>query len=169
MDKLRHGQSKTVSQEENKVMTRQGSKSASHNLHLESMEYAIKPLRLSFIKCVLITYFRLLTTVYPKCAESQQYSCFTMDHSGFLVMHPDFMLPSTEAMEVEHVHITQKEKSIATDLIDHGYLIKRTCRNVESIRKQSFYELRLPKEGFSTLQSSQGCKYELSQIPGTNV
>ena len=84
-------------------------------------------------------------------------------------MHPDFMLPSAEAIDVEHVHITQKEKSIAIDLISHGYLIKRTCRNVESIREQSFYELHLPQEGFSTLQSSQGCKYELSQIPGTNV
>ena len=84
-------------------------------------------------------------------------------------MHPDFMLPSTEASEVEHVHITPKEKSIAIDLISHGYLVKRTCRNVESIRDQSFYELRLPQEGFSTFQSSQGCKYELSQIPRTNV
>ena len=92
-----------------------------------------------------------------------------MDHSGFLVMHPDFMLPSAEAIDVEHVHITQKEKSIAIDLISDGYLVKRTCRNVESIRKQSFYELHLPPEGSSTLQSSQGCKYELSQIPGTNV
>ena len=92
-----------------------------------------------------------------------------MDNSGFLVMHPDFMLPSTEANEVEHVHITLKEKNIAIDLINHGYLIKRTCRNVESIREQSFYEINLPPEGFSTLQSRQGCKYELSQIPGTNV
>ena len=92
-----------------------------------------------------------------------------MDQSGFLVMHPDFMLPSAEAIDVEHVHITQKGKSIAIDLISDGYLRKRTCRNVESIREQSFYELRLPQEGFSTLQSSQGCKYELSEIPGTNV
>ena len=79
------------------------------------------------------------------------------------------MLPSAEAIDVEHIHITQKEKNIATDLISHGYLVKRKCRNVESIREQSFYELRLPPEGFSTLQSNQGCKYELSQIPGTNV
>ena len=150
-------------------MTRQGSKSTSHNLQLESMEYARKPLRLSYIKWALITYFRLLTTVYPKCAQSLQYSCFIMDNSGFLVMHPDFMLPSAKAIEVEHVHITQKEKSIAIDLINHGYLIKRTCRNVESIRQQSFYELHLPPDGFSQLQSNQGCKYELSQIPGTNV
>ena len=92
-----------------------------------------------------------------------------MDNSGFLVMHPDFMLPSAEAIEVEHVHITQKEKSMAIDLINHGYLIKRTCRNVESIREQSFYELHLPPDGFSQLHSNQGCKYELSQIPGTNV
>ena len=92
-----------------------------------------------------------------------------MDQSGFLVMHPDFMLPSAEAIDVEHVHITQKEKSIGIDLISHGYLVRRTCRNVESIREQSFYELHLPPEGFSTLQSNQGCKYELSQIPGTNV
>ena len=73
-----------------------------------------------------------------------------MDHSGFLVVHPDFMLSSAEVIDVEHVHITQKEKSIATDLISQGYLIKRTCRNVESIREQSFYELCLPQEGFST-------------------
>ena len=79
------------------------------------------------------------------------------------------MLPSAEAIDVEHVHITKKEKRIAIDLISHGYLLKRTCRNVESIREQSFYELHLPPEGFNTLQSKQGCKYELIQIPGTNA
>ena len=171
MNKLRHCQSKTVAQENN-VMTRAG---RAVKIRISRSEFGVHRinhkayLRLPFIKCVLITSFRLLTTVYPKCAESQQYSCFIMDQSGFLVMHPDFMLPSAEAIEVEHVHITQKEKSIAIDLINRGYLITRTCRNVENIREQRFYELRLPQEGFSTLQSSQGCKYELSQIPGTNV
>ena len=84
-------------------------------------------------------------------------------------MHEEFMLSSTKAENLEHIHITQKEKRIAGDLISHGYLKKKECRNLERIHKQSFYEVHLPDHGVDALRRQNGCKYQLQQISGTNV
>lgn len=91
-----------------------------------------------------------------------------MDQAGFLVMHEDFMLSSATAADLEHVHITQKETHIAKDLIKKGFLIKKECRNLEEIKKQSFYEVNSTMSGVEELKST-GCKYELGRITGTNV
>lgn len=91
-----------------------------------------------------------------------------MDHAGFLIMHEDFMLSSATAADVKHVHITQKEKDVAEDLINQGYLIKKDCRNIEKIQKQSFYEVNLASGGVNALKRV-GCKYELGRISGTNA
>ena len=91
-----------------------------------------------------------------------------MDHAGFLIMHEDFMLSSATAADLEHVHITQKERHIAEDLINKGFLLKKECRNLEEIKKQSFYEVNTTMGGVEELRRS-GCKYELGRITGTNV
>ena len=91
-----------------------------------------------------------------------------MDHAGFLVMHEDFMLSSATAADLEHVHITEKETHIAEDLINKGFLIKKECRNLEEIKKQSFYEVNSTMSGVQELKSTD-CKYELGRITGTNV
>ena len=97
------------------------------------------------------------------------YECFVMDQAGFLIMHKDFLMPSATAAEVEHVHITQKEKTIVEDLITKGYLIEKECRNLEEIKKQSFYEVNLPLNGVDALKNHSGCPYELLPINKTNV
>lgn len=114
-------------------------------------------------------FYRLLTKVYPRCAQTNTFACFVMDTAGFLIMHEEFLLSSTKAPDLEHVHITQKEKHIAEDLIKKGYLIKRECRSLEELRKRSFYEVNLPARGVDQLSNGQPCKYELGRISGTNV
>ena len=92
-----------------------------------------------------------------------------MDSAGFLIMHEDFLLPSATASDVQYVHITEKEKHIAEDLIKKNYLIKKQCRHLDEIQKQSFYEVNLTKIGVDTLASDVRCsKYQLRQIKGTN-
>ena len=98
------------------------------------------------------------------------YSFFVMDSAGFLIMHEDSLLSSTAASDAEYVHVTQKEKYIAEDLIGKRYLIKRECRDLEEIRKKSFYEVHLPLGGVDNLRSGVRCtKYQLAQIIGTNA
>jgi len=118
-----------------------------------------------------LTYFhRLLTEVYPKCKDTQTYSCFVMDSAGFLIMHEDFLLSSAAASDVEYVHITEKDKNVAEDLINKGYLRKMGCRDLEEIQRQSFYEVSLPSGGVDALRNGGRClKYQLGQIIGTNA
>lgn len=113
---------------------------------------------------------RLLTEVYPKCKDTQTYSCFVMDSAGFLIMHEDFLLSSAEASDVEYVHITEKDIYVAEDLISKGHLSKKECRDLEEIQKLSFYEVSLGSGGIDTLRSGGRCsKYQLQQIKGTNA
>ena len=108
--------------------------------------------------------------MYPKCKETKTYSCFVMDSAGFLVMHEDFLLPSATASDLQYVHITEKEKNIAEDLIKNKHLIKKQCRHLEEIQKQSFYEVSLPVGGVDSLRSGARCsKYQLGRILGTNA
>ena len=93
-----------------------------------------------------------------------------MNDAGFLIMHEDFLLSTATAADVEYVHITEKEKSIAEHLISRGYLRKKQCRNLKEIRKQSFYEVKLPNGFVDEIKNSDSCsKYQLSKIMGTNA
>ncbi|KAL9960908.1 hypothetical protein ACROYT_G034416 [Oculina patagonica] len=117
-----------------------------------------------------LSYFRkLLTDTYPKCKESN-YDCFVLDGAGFLIMHDDFLVPDITAKTLEYVHITEKEKDIAEDLIKNEYLVKKECRNLEEIKLQSFYELKIPRQGVNTLDSGDLCKtYQLASVVGSNA
>ena len=85
-------------------------------------------------------------------------------------MHEDFLLSSATASDVEYVHITEKDKYIAEDLINKGYLRKKGCRDLEEIQRQSFYEISLPSSGVDALGNVGVCsKYQLGQIIGTNA
>ena len=114
-------------------------------------------------------YFRLLTKVYPSCDDTSKYACFVMDNAGFLVLHVDFMQSSATELHLGHVHITKKEKHIAEDLISKRFLVKKECRNVEAIQKQSFYEVNVPPSGVDELRGNSTCKYKVAPISGTNV
>ncbi|XP_015763441.1 PREDICTED: VWFA and cache domain-containing protein 1-like isoform X1 [Acropora digitifera] len=118
-----------------------------------------------------LRYFhRLLTKVYPECEDRKTYFCFVMNDAGFLIMHEDFLLSTATAADVEYVHITEKEKSLAEHLINRGYLRKKQCRNLKEIRKQSFYEVKLPNGFVDEIKNSDSCsKYQLSKIMGTNA
>lgn len=126
-------------------------------------------LRLHQFNTSKLGYFRLLTKVYPLCDVTSKYACFVMDNAGFLVLHVDFMQSSVTELHLGHVHITKKEKHIAEDLISKGFLVKKECRNVEAIQKQSFYEVNVPPSGVDELRGNSTCKYKVAPISGTNV
>ncbi|XP_068693104.1 VWFA and cache domain-containing protein 1-like [Montipora foliosa] len=117
-----------------------------------------------------LSYFqKLLTDTYPKCKENN-FDCFVLDAAGFLIMHDDFLVPDITAKTLEYVHITEKEKDVAEDLLQKGYLLKGECRNLEKIKLQSFYELKIPLQGVNTLDSGVRCKkYQLSSVVETNA
>ncbi|XP_068714501.1 VWFA and cache domain-containing protein 1-like [Montipora foliosa] len=134
--------------------------------HQESTENVLAVVGADF---TLRYFYRLLTKVYPICNDTSKYACFVMDNAGFMVFHVDFLQSSATEEQLEHVHITQKERHIAEDLISKSYLIKKECRNVETIKKQSFYEVKLPPGGVDELRGISTCKYRLGVISGTNV
>ena len=85
-------------------------------------------------------------------------------------MHDDFLVPDITAKTLEYVHITEKEKDIAKDLLQKGYMVKKECRNLEKIKLESFYELDIPSQGVNTLVSGDRCKkYQLSRVARSNA
>ena len=85
-------------------------------------------------------------------------------------MHDDFLIPEITAKTLEYVHISAKEKDIAEDLLEKGYLVKRQCRSLEKIKMENFYELNVPIQGVNTLVTGQRCrKYQLSRMVGSNA
>ena len=86
-------------------------------------------------------------------------------------MHDDFVKPDITAKTLEYVHITEKERDIAEDLLQKGYLVKKECRSLEKIKLENFYELKIPSQvGVNTLDSGDRCKrYQLSSVVGSNA
>ncbi|KAL9960894.1 hypothetical protein ACROYT_G034402 [Oculina patagonica] len=114
-------------------------------------------------------FYRLMTETNSKCNESDK-SCLVLDKAGFVIMHDDFLSPDITAKALEYVHITEKEKDIAEDLIHRGYMVRKQCRNFEQLKVETFYEIQLPRRGVNTLHTGLRCKkYQLSQLNGTNV
>ncbi len=112
---------------------------------------------------------RLLTETSSKCNESDK-SCLVLDKAGFVIMHDDFLSPDITAKALEYVHITEKEKDIAEDLIQRGYMVRKQCRNLEQFKLETFYEIQLPRKGVNALDNGIRCKkYQLSLVDGSNV
>ena len=93
-----------------------------------------------------------------------------MNQAGFLVLHDDFVHPTNTRPLHDLVHITEKEKRVAEDLIRKRYLKKKSCRNLEKIRRNVFWELDVPAKGVSTLSSNIECqRYEVTPVRSSNV
>lgn len=85
-------------------------------------------------------------------------------------MHEDFLAPDITAATLEYVHITQKEKDVAEDLLLNGYMLTKQCRHLEKIKTENFYQLKLPLEGVDTIRYGERCKkYQISSIAGSNA
>ena len=92
-----------------------------------------------------------------------------MDNAGFLIMHDDFLDPKITRKTVQLIHITQKEKQVATDLIAGGYLKKKKCQNLEKIKNNVFWEVYMPT-GVNKLNSGGYCaKYQIEPVSGSNA
>ena len=84
-------------------------------------------------------------------------------------MHDDFLDPTITARTVELIHITQKEKLVAADLIASGHLKKKECQNLEEIKKNVFWEANV-QTGINRLESGGYCtKYQVEPVANSNV
>ena len=118
---------------------------------------------------VFDAFFRLLIDTYPECKDSS-YTCFVLDKAGFVILHDDFLSPIASAKTLEYVHITEKDKDIAEDLIKKGHMVRKQCRNLSKLKLEFFYEVLLSRRGVNTLSNGQRCKkYQLSQVDRSNV
>ena len=92
-----------------------------------------------------------------------------MDNAGFLIMHDDFLQPKITAKTLELIHITQKERNVATDLIADGLLRRKECQNLEKIKNNVFWEVKMPV-GVNKLNSGSYCaKYQIEPVAGSNA
>ncbi|EDO46979.1 predicted protein [Nematostella vectensis] len=118
----------------------------------------------SMLRCKV----RMLGDTYIKCKDPS-FKCFIMDSSGFLAFHEDFLSPDITAATVEDVHITEKLKSVAQDMIDKGILVQNHCRDLIKIGKQMFYEVHL-NESVTNVIGTSTCKmYEIHPIANSNL
>lgn len=97
---------------------------------------------------------------YPVCSE-EEYTCFVLDGSGYLVLHPTFLEADFEA---DPVHIIEEEETIAEQFIKLGIMKPGGCIDYGSIRNYSHWRLLLPKHtAFYTYE------FEIHEVPYTNV
>ena len=118
---------------------------------------------------ILCVFCRILTDTYSKCKENS-YRCLVLDKAGFVVMHDDFLSVDITSESLEYVHITEKEKHMAEDLINKRYMVKKQCRNLNQLKLETFFELQLPSQGVNMLDNGQTCRrYQLSPVDGSNI
>ncbi|XP_070573521.1 VWFA and cache domain-containing protein 1-like [Ptychodera flava] len=118
----------------------------------------------------LAYFYNLLGRKYQECNEAR-YTCFVMDISGYLVVHKDF-LNSDGDFDIEALHITQIEPSVAKDLMMEGLLTKETCVNFQKIKDQKYYTAQSStwSNSVNKLTNEDACKrYQLTHIPETNA
>ncbi|KAK3088398.1 hypothetical protein FSP39_018681 [Pinctada imbricata] len=57
-----------------------------------------------------VNYFnQLIQEIYPICGQTQSYSCIVIDDSGFIVMHPDFVVTGSDPGLDNLFHIGNKD------------------------------------------------------------
>ncbi|XP_021351428.1 VWFA and cache domain-containing protein 1-like isoform X1 [Mizuhopecten yessoensis] len=108
--------------------------------------------------------YQLLLSSYSKCSETT-YNCLVVDSSGLVVVHKDFVEFTGEPM-IENMHITQKEPTIAEDLLNNQLMIKTSCLDFENIKEQFSYRISLSSSS-DRMSSSAG--YEIHPVADTNI
>ncbi|XP_070571542.1 VWFA and cache domain-containing protein 1-like [Ptychodera flava] len=118
----------------------------------------------------LAYFYNLLGRKYQACNEAR-YTCFVMDISGYLVVHKDF-LNSDGDFDIEALHITKKEPSVAKDLMMEGLLTKEMCVNFQKMKDQKYYTAQSSawSNSVNKMTNEDVCKrYQLTHIPETNA
>ena len=110
-----------------------------------------------------------MTDAYSECKDNN-YRCLVLNKAGFVIMHNDFLSLDITSESLEYVHITEKEKHMAEDLINKRYMVKKRCRNLNQLKLETFFELELPPKGVNMLDNGESCKrYQLSHVDGSNI
>ncbi|KAI0208713.1 hypothetical protein LSAT2_006601 [Lamellibrachia satsuma] len=90
--------------------------------------------------------YTVLLGSYPMCHSTWSH-CFVVDETGYIVIHPDFIVPPnspTTIPRIDQIHIIQKEPRIAEKLIKHRVMERVTCFELKHLALFHSYKGRLP-------------------------
>ncbi|VDI58540.1 Hypothetical predicted protein [Mytilus galloprovincialis] len=110
-------------------------------------------------------FYQMMQNTYTDCQNTQQYSCFILDSSGYIVIHEDFANPDSTSPQIENVHVIYKESAIAEDLINQNMMNKASCIDFETIKEQFTY--RVATNGNDRMNSN--AKYKIDPVPNSNI
>ncbi|XP_063407199.1 VWFA and cache domain-containing protein 1-like [Mytilus trossulus] len=110
-------------------------------------------------------FYQMMQNTYSDCQNIQQYSCFILDSSGYIVIHEDFANPESTPPKIENVHVIYKESAIAEDLINQNMMNKASCIDFETIKEQFTY--RVATNGNDRMNSY--AKYKIDPVPNSNI
>ncbi|XP_076082495.1 VWFA and cache domain-containing protein 1-like isoform X1 [Mytilus galloprovincialis] len=110
-------------------------------------------------------FYQMMQNTYSDCQNTQQFSCFVLDSSGYIVIHEDFANPDSTSPEIENVHVIYKESAIAEDLINNNMMNKASCIDFETIKEQFTY--RVVTNDIDRMNSY--AKYKISPVPNSNI
>ncbi|XP_071141369.1 VWFA and cache domain-containing protein 1-like isoform X1 [Mytilus edulis] len=110
-------------------------------------------------------FYQMMQNTYSDCQNTQQFSCFVLDSSGYIVIHEDFANPDSTSPEIENVHVIYKKSAIAEDLINNNMMNKASCIDFETIKEQFTY--RVVTNDIDRMNSY--AKYKISPVPNSNI
>lgn len=74
-------------------------------------------------------FYKLLLDASHLCGNNN-IKCFLMDDKGYLIAHPDIILPAINNNRLLSEHLTAKESQVASDILNHEHFVsKRLCNN----------------------------------------
>lgn len=102
---------------------------------------------------------------------SNTVTCFVMDESGYVVVHPDFISSTTPAARLSDTWIGEMYPKLAEKLLDVSapVLSSHTCNAFETVEQNLFYTSQTRGSDGASGTLSCGAKYTLSVIPSTNT
>ena len=101
-------------------------------------------LKLSICRVIFLNFqnFKtaLLCTIYisVNILVFPVFRCFAIDRSGLVIIHKDFISSPPKSQ----MHITQKERAIADNMVNVRSLLADSCVSYEDITNQLFWKVR---------------------------
>ncbi|CAC5388604.1 unnamed protein product [Mytilus coruscus] len=92
-------------------------------------------------------FYQMMQNTYSDCRNIQQFSCFILDSSGYIVI------------------CIIEESAIAEDLINNNMMNKASCIDFETIKEQFTY--RVATNGFDRMNSN--ARYKIDPVPNSNI
>uniref|UniRef100_A0A336KQQ9 CSON014583 protein n=1 Tax=Culicoides sonorensis TaxID=179676 RepID=A0A336KQQ9_CULSO len=115
-------------------------------------------------------FYKLLLDASHLCGNNN-IKCFLMDDKGYLIAHPDIILPAINNNRLLSEHLTAKESQVASDILNHErFVSKRLCNNYINRTVQRYYQFNISHTDIVTnLVQGEKTKYQIMLIPNTNI